>query len=96
MSVQHDNMNNTLMMFGAMFGVTVRNSGVPGEKATSWDVLPTDRVCVSVLEKCAQTWDVQFFVENMLVNEYKGFHDYINVMRTVAALAIASLPIEIG
>ena len=95
MSVQHDNMNNAIMMFGAMFGVNVRRTVVKDN--TRWIIETNDVVFVEVEETREQTWNVSlFYGEDALMNKYGGFHDYIQVMRTIGVLTLPHLPLEVA
>ena len=95
MSVQHDNMNDAIMMFGAMFGVNVRRTVVKAN--TRWIIKTNDVVFVEVEETREQTWNVSlFYGEDALMNKYEGFHDYIQVMRTIGALTLPHLPLEVA
>ena len=95
MSVQHDNMNNAIMMFGAMFGVNVRRTVVKAN--TRWIIETNDVVFVEVEETREQTWNVSlFYGEDALMNKYEGFHDYIQVMRTIGVLTLPHLPLEVA
>ena len=95
MSVQHDNMNDAIMMFGAMFGVNVRRTVVKDN--TRWIIETNDVVFVEVEETREQTWNVSlFYGEDALMNKYEGFHDYIQVMRTIGALTLPHLPLEVA
>ena len=95
MDKQHDNMNNAIMMFGAMFGVNVRRTVVKAN--TRWIIKTNDVVFVEVEETREQTWNVSlFYGEDALMNKYEGFHDYIQVMRTIGALTLPHLPLEVA
>ena len=95
MGKQHDNMNNAIMMFGAMFGVNVRRTVVKAN--TRWIIKTNDVVFVEVEETLEQTWNVSlFYGEDALMNKYEGFHDYIQVMRTIGALTLPHLPLEVA
>lgn len=95
MGKQHDNMNNAIMMFGAMFGVNVRRTVVKAN--TRWIIKTNDVVFVEVEETREQAWNVSlFYGEDALMNKYEGFHDYIQVMRTIGALTLPHLPLEVA
>lgn len=98
MSTQHYNMNNALMMFGAIFGVNVRKiSAIPPQGCPRWIIETNDVVFVEVEETREQTWNVSlFYGEDALMNKYEGFHDYIQVMRTIGSLTLPHLPLEVA
>lgn len=98
MNSQLANMNGAVMSFGAMFGITVYRDDEQG--FTCWQIRPTDLICITIIDQGDYNgrpeWDVQLFTESAMLAQYKGFHDYIQVMRTVGTLALPHLPIEIG
>ena len=98
MNSQLANMNDAVMSFGAMFGITVYRDDE--QVSTCWQIRPTDRICITIIDQGAyngrQEWDVQLFTKSAMLAQYKGFHDYIQVMRTVGTLALPHLPLEVG
>lgn len=94
-NLQQANMTGALISFGAMFGITVSRENYSHD-GVFYKVELATGIEINVIEDGEQTWDVQFWAGDSLLDTYCGYHDYVQVMRTVGALALPHVPIEIG